>query len=168
MRQESGSDAQGRLSGAVRADEADARVEADVDVDALEEDAVLVVPEVDVGELEQRRRDLVRLGEFERDDVVLLGRRQLGQLLEDLDLALRLCRTVGVVCGRARKARWREEREREGQLERQRRGLSARSTKARKRGVHLHRSMKACRCWRYWSWLSYSRRCCLARSLLVA
>lgn len=81
----------------VRSDDGDSRVETDVDVDVLEDDLLLGVPERDLVQLEQRRRDLVRLGELEALLVLLLGRLELGQLFEDLDLRLGLSSPVGVV-----------------------------------------------------------------------
>lgn len=141
---------QRRLSSSVRANESQPRVQADINVDAGQQRLVLGVGERDLGQLQQRRRDLLRLDELERDDVVFLRRLELGQLLENLDLGLRLRGTVSVVCARG--------------AERQRGSRWVKTEMNEQR----HLSMKACRCWRYCNCASYSRFCCLARSDLVA
>jgi hypothetical protein len=81
----------------VRSDDGDSRVKTNVDVDVLEDDLFLGVTERDLVQLKQRRRDLVRLGELKALLVLLLGRLELGQLFEDLDLGLGLSSPVGVV-----------------------------------------------------------------------
>lgn len=51
------------LAGTVRSDYCNARVEADIEVDALQDDLLGRVAKGDIRELEQRRRYLLRFGE---------------------------------------------------------------------------------------------------------
>lgn len=82
---------------AVGADDADAGVELDVEVDVFEERFVGRVAEGDARHLDDGGRELLHLGEFEVDRVLAFRGLQYGHLLEFLDPRLGFRRFGGVV-----------------------------------------------------------------------
>ena len=87
----------GGLARAVGADDADARVELDVQVDVAEEGPVGRVAEGDARHLDDGRRELLHLGELEVHRVLALRGFQDGHLLEFLDPRLGFGGFGGVV-----------------------------------------------------------------------
>ena len=87
----------GGFARAVGADDADARVELDVQIDVLEERSVGRVAEGDARHLDDGRRELLHLGEFEVHRVLAFRGFQDGHLLELLDARLGFGRFGGVV-----------------------------------------------------------------------
>ena len=87
----------GGFARAVGADDADARVELDVQVDVAEERLVGRVAEGDARHLDDGRRELLHLGEFEVHRVLAFRGFQYGHLLEFLDPRLGFGGFGGVV-----------------------------------------------------------------------
>lgn len=73
----------GRGDTYVGTDDTQSGISVNSHIDMVEDDLLLGVTEGDVVELEQRRRDLVGLGESEFDNVVLFGWLEVGEFLEN-------------------------------------------------------------------------------------
>ncbi len=86
---------QGRLAGAVGAEQTDARTRRQLQLDRVQ-DGGLAIAEPAFGEIEQRAGQLVRLAEDEFEGRVDMGRRQLFQAFQGLDPALCLARLGGL------------------------------------------------------------------------
>lgn len=119
-----------------------------IDIDILKDRFAWIVGKVDVAELQERGRNLLRGRHPKMDDFIVFGRLELGKLLQDLDFRLGLRRAGGIVSP--------------GHVVNSGRLSSQRAATAH------HLSMNAWRCCRYCCCDSYSLRWFFARSDLVA
>ncbi|PTC33665.1 large tegument protein [Pseudomonas paraeruginosa] len=86
---------QGRLAGAVGAEQTDARAGHQLQLDLLQH-RLVAIAEAAVAEIQQRPGNLVRLAEAEVERRIDVGRRQFLEALQRLDPALRLARLGGL------------------------------------------------------------------------
>ena len=74
-------DVQSRFSCTVGANDGDSGIEANIDIDALQQDLVRGISKRDLVQLENRRRDLLGIWKLERLGILFFWRGQLWELL---------------------------------------------------------------------------------------